>query len=622
MIRKKESETVRRMKSGMKHQAKMRTKILILCLTTTMVALLLQTWLFNRKSSSLIYNQAREENLTLLQNMQDDLFSILKLMESNIIKVYNRHQLMRDLKDEPSITVLRSRYYREAYNTAMECFDTSDGVVALYLYDRNDNIISTYRRAVTPRHNYPMDIYDNTQDNNASVIKDYARSPNAVMLVSSYYNQYRNAEIVRFVMKLYHNSNTSQMIGYVVCDVDSKIFRYRMEKYMTDSNMFLWLQPQKDRAVLSIGSLKGEEDTYIEISDSIKKGIKVFRMPARSKYRVFFQIDQNKYNLSAYALMPQSLLVANQHSLTTSLITIAAVMLVITLAATYYYSKSLTHPLEELTIMAKRIKKGETNLRVEVKHQDEIGEMGRSFNEMLDQIQGLISREYENKLLLNRAEYNALQAQINPHFLYNTLDTMSSVAQIQHCDEVSQLSQSLSNIFRYSLDMKNPFSTVAKEIVHLKNYIYVMNVRMQDNVRYEFDICDEVLKDTVPRICVQPLVENALKHGLRNKRGDKRVIIRAKAEEEKLIICVEDNGTGLDNELEINQMMKENNLELVAQGNSIGLGNINARLKMLYGDSYGIRVESQPERGTRVYLSAARLKMEEVELWKKKFIKF
>ena len=609
------------MKTGAKNKPKMRSKILTLCLTITMVALLLQTCLFNRKSSSLIYNQAREENLTLLQNMQDDLFTILKHMENNIIKVYNRHQLMRDLKDESSLSVLRSRYYREAYNTVMESFDTSDGVVALYLYDRNDNIISTYRRAVTPRHNYPLDIYENAEENNASVIKAYVHSPNAIMLVSSYYNKYRSADIVRLVMKLYHNSNTSQMIGYVVCDVDSKIFRYRMEKYMTDANMFLWLQPDKDRAVLSVGTLKEEESTYKEISDRIKQGMKMISMSEGSKQRVFFQINQIKYNLSAYALMPQSLLVANQHSLTVSLMTIAAVMLVITLAASTYYSKSLTQPLEELTVMANRIKDGETNLRVEVKHQDEIGELGRSFNEMLDQIQALIGREYEIKLLLNRAEYNALQAQINPHFLYNTLDTMSSIAQMKHCQEVSQLSQSLSNIFRYSLDMKHPFSTVAKEIVHLKNYIYVMNVRMQDNVKYEFDIDDEVLKDSVPRICIQPLVENALKHGLRNKRGEKRVIIRARAEKETLIISVEDNGTGLSNVIEMNQMMEENNLEMVAQGNSIGLGNINARLKLLYGDSFGIRVESQPDMGTKVYLSAARLQMEEVESWNKKFIK-
>ena len=138
---------------------------------------------------------------------------------------------------------------------------------------------------------------------------------------------------------------------------------------------------------------------------------------------------------------------------------------------------------------------------------------------------------------------------------------------------------------------------------------------------YEFDIDDEVLKDTVPRICVQPLVENALNHGLRNVRGEKHVVIRAKVQEDNLIIAVEDNGVGLENAEELNQKMKENDLDLVERGNSIGLININARVKMLYGDSYGIRVESAPGTGTRVYLTVARLTMGEVEQWKKKSIK-
>ena len=607
----------------MKLPQKMRVKILLLCLVCTMTALLLQTWLFNRESSLLIYNQAKKESFSLLQNMQDDLFTILKSMEGNMIKAYNRPQLIRDLRDEIPVDRLREMYYREAYNVAMECFDTSDGVVALYLYNSQDEIVSTYRRAVTPRHNYPLDIYEKEQENNAGKVKAYVHSDEAAMLVSSYYNTYREAEIVRLVMKLYNNSNTSQMIGYLVCDVDSKIFRYRMEKFLTDSNMFIWLQPVGDRATVSVGSIGGkDQDVYEEISRCISRGITDVSLPAKGRSRVFFQVEQNKYNVSAYALMPQALLAANQRSLTTSLFIIAGVMVVIALGATFFWTRSLTRPLEELTRMMERIKGGETKLRITVKQKDEIGELGKGFNEMLDQIETLLVKEYETKLLLNRAEYNALQAQINPHFLYNTLDTMSSIAQIRHCEEVSYLCQSLSNIFRYSLDMKNPFSTVAKEIVHLKNYIYVMNVRMQDHIHYDFAVDQDALKCTVPRISIQPLVENAIKHGLWNAKGEKRIAIRAKREQGILVITVEDNGVGMENPQEMNRKMAENDLDMVGRGNSIGLININARVKMLYGDIYGITVESSPGRGTKVRLAAACLAMEEVKEWKKSFIRF
>ncbi|MGL5438068.1 MAG: sensor histidine kinase [Lachnospiraceae bacterium] len=601
---------------------RLRFKILILCLATTMTALLLQTWLFNRRSSALIYNQAKAENLSLLQNMQDDLFGIQKNIENNIISIYNHRQFMKDLNSERSIDVLRSQYYREAYNAALECFDSSDGVLALYIYDRDDQIISTYRRAVTPRHHYPVDIYDGTQDNNTAIVSDYVHGGDTTMLISSYYNQYRETDIIRFVMKLYHNSDTRQMIGYVVCDVDSKIFRYRIEKFVTDAEMFIWLQPIGDRPVLSIGQLnEADGQVYADIAGQLNTGSTDFNLSSGGSRRVFFQVDQNKYNISAYAQMPQSLLAANQKTLTVSLIIIAGVMVVITVVTSYLCSKSLTRPLEELTGTTERIKQGETHLRVQVANRDEIGELGTSFNEMLDQIERLISREYEIELLLNRAEYNALQAQINPHFLYNTLDTMSSIAQIRNCEEVSRLSQSLSNIFRYALDMKHPFSTVTKELVHLKNYIYVMTVRMQDNVFYDFDIDDEVLKDVVPRICLQPLVENALTHGLRNKKGEKKVIIRVKAEGEKLVIIVEDNGVGLADPDEINRRMEENDQDLVEGGKSIGLTNINARVRMLYGYAYGIRVESQRGEGARICLTVAR-KVTGEEAWNEKFTKY
>ena len=149
--------------------------------------------------------------------------------------------------------------------------------------------------------------------------------------------------------------------------------------------------------------------------------------------------------------------------------------------------------------------------------------------------------------------------------------------------------------------MKDPFSTVAKEIVHLKNYCYVMDVRMQDHVQYFYDIDPESLRARVPRISIQPLVENALNHGLRNKRGEKQVRIEAKVREELLEICVEDNGVGMDAE-QMNESLKHSNLDYVERGNSIGIHNINARLKILYGEEYGLHIESVIGEGTKVWM--------------------
>lgn len=597
----------------MKREHSMRAKILCLCLGITLMALVLQTILFESTSTKLIYNKAKEDSFSSLQNMQNDVCEFVKGIESSLIKVYNEKALLQSLRRQERADSLREENYRMAYSMGTENFTTDDGVVALYLYTSDHQIISTYRRAVTPKHNYPTDIYANQGEQlNTKVVKEYVESDQTAMLISSYYNTYRGTDIVRFVLKIYNKSKLTDKLGYLVCDVDSKVLRTIMEKYSLSDEVFMWLQPVGDRPVTSIGSLDDtDREYYEEIARNVQDSRKELgEQPVVSK-RVFFQVPQSKYNLSAYSLMPQSILAQNQKNLTKNLILIAIIMIITAVIATTYVSKSLTKPLKNLMETITRIRGGETGLRVQLKNQDEIGALGQRFNEMLDEMDKLLRREYETKLLLNRAEYKALQAQINPHFLYNTLDTMSSIAEIQNCRQVSSLSQSLSNIFRYSLDMKNPLSTVAKEIVHLKNYIYVMNVRMMDNVEYLFDIDEEVLQDTLPRITIQPLVENALNHGLKNKRGPKKILVKAKIHENCLRIMVCDNGVGISQE-KIESILKGEESE---GGTSIGLKNIYSRIKMLYGESAGLRIESKVEEGTMISLLIPRVKMEEINQW-------
>lgn len=606
----------------MKLKLRMHTKILLLCLGSTFLALILQTILFQDTSSKLIYNLKKQESYNSMINMQNDIYQFVKNIENKMIGIYSDKDLIRDLESETPIDILRSEYSRFAYNAGANNFETTDGVVALYIYNNEDSIISTYRRAVTPKHNYTTDIYSDIEYENAQVVKNYVKSNQISMLISSYYNKYRETDIVRFVLKLYKNSNHQKVIGYVVCDVDSKVFRKIMEKYTLDDSMVIWLQPLGDRPIITIGDLNKEETSYYQqVTKDIQYGSKNVAAPSSEAERVFFNVEQEKYNLSAYSLMPQALLVRNQKILTRNLILIVLLMLTVTTLLSTLMTNSLTKSLEKLMKVMERIKNGDTHLRVSINQTDEIGELGETFNEMLDRMETLISHEYEIKLLLNRAEYKALQAQINPHFLYNTLDTMSSIADIQGCGQISGLCLSLSNIFRYSLDMKNPFSTVAKEIVHLKNYIYVMNVRFSDRISYNFEIDEAVLQDTLPRISIQPLVENALNHGIRNLNGEKKVNVTATAQGDNLIIIVEDNGVGMDASI-INKVLQDNKIGLVEKGNSIGINNINARLKMLYGEKYGVHIESEKGKGTKVFLTIPRVKMEEAEKWQQDFSKY
>ena len=591
---------------SMLHKKGIRLKILILCLGCTLTGLFLQTLLFQNTSSQLIYNQAKNDSYHSMQNMQDDLHTFIKNIENGMIDIYNEKELLSDLKRKTDIDTMRTKYNRLTFNMATQNFDSSSWVVSMYLYDTDHQLISNYQRAKTPKHNYPKDIYDTSIENNAQKVRDYFESDDTGMLVTSYYNPYREKDIVRFVLKIYQYVTINAKCGYIVCDIDSKALKKIISKYNVDDEMFIWIQPQGDRPVISCGKLEDDcRSSYKKLSDMIRKK-EESAQDIRINDRELFSVYQEDYNLGAFSIMPKELLAKNEKVLNQNLLLITIIMLAVTSISFYFVSKSLSRPLEDMTKTVKRIQAGETHLRMENLKEDEAGELGKSFNNMLDQIEGLIAREYENKLLLNHAQYQALQAQITPHFLYNTLDTMGSIAEIDGCDQVSALCQSLAELFRYSLNMKKPFSTVSQEMVHLKNYIYIMNIRMQNQIQYTFDINDTILNDELPRISIQPLVENAINHGLKNYKGEKKIYICACPEEQNLVITVEDNGVGMSEE-RIRELFEESP-DQGDKRDSIGILNIHKRMRLLFGEQYGVKIESTPGKGTRVILTVPRKK--------------
>lgn len=308
--------------------------------------------------------------------------------------------------------------------------------------------------------------------------------------------------------------------------------------------------------------------------------------------------------------MNMSELLKNSRKARSIYVLVALGLIAIALVISSEIARNITFPIQKLRDSMKRVQKGDFSAaEIEVYSDNEIGSLTRSFNVMTQKIQDLMAQNIQEQEQKRKIELKALQSQINPHFLYNTLDTMGSIAEIQGCIQVSNLCQSLAGLFRYSLDMKNPLSTVSGELVHLKNYIYVMNVRMQNQVEYEFHIDDNVLQDTLPRISIQPLVENALNHGLKNQKGKKKVIISAGIRDDDLLISVEDNGIGMSDE-KIRELFSEDPGEK-QKNRSIGIFNIHKRMQYLYGESYGVKIKSEPEKGTVVFLEIPRKKQGE-----------
>lgn len=578
---------------------KLSSKLILIFVITSLIALSTQAILNYKTSFKMIRNQVQISSEKSLKNMQDEINEYLILLKRNLNSIYKETDFIENLSADRSAKYMKKKYNTLVHDFYIDNIPSSQGIVSIYIYNVNHQCISYYRHADTPKYKYPKDIYEDEVKYNSARVKEYVESKDYDIFISSYYNENRKCNILRFVYKIYVN-NRGNLIGYFVCDVDENVFQKKIEKYTYSEDQVVYLQMPGDRVAVVYGNIQKNQRNYLnhvagKIMENDIQGAK-----EEQGGNVFFG-SENKYHLLAYSIVPESVFANERQMLINYIFLVCLVVVALTVISAIIITNYLTKPLKKLVVTIKRIQAGERNLRAEIESDDEIAELSTNFNTMLSQIEQLIADEYKAQIIRDEAEYKALQAQINPHFLHNTLDTMSGIARMKDCVEVSDLCMALSHMFRYSIDMKEPMSSVQNEITHLSNYLFVMQVRMQDSLHVEWKVKNEHRNLLIPRLSLQPIVENAITHGLKNKRGEKNICIATWDMEDDVMIVVEDNGIGMD-EIEINQKLQCQGNEVLHKEESIGLFNINARVKMLFGEAYGINIKSVKGKGSQVFL--------------------
>lgn len=263
------------------------------------------------------------------------------------------------------------------------------------------------------------------------------------------------------------------------------------------------------------------------------------------------------------------------------------------------FTRSITRPIENLARLIKQVEQGDFSLRVEQalpeNSPEEIRHLYRDFEIMLARIDALIQEEYEQQLLLKDTRYRALQAQINPHFLYNTLDSINWMAKAQGQREISAMVLALGDLLRSAIG-KDDVLAIREELKIVQNYITIQKIRHEDRLVFETQLDEECLDALVPKLSLQPLVENSINYGLEKMVDTCRIVLRVGAADGMVVITVEDNGPGMDVDVPDRQALGA----IRPKGTGIGLKNIDDRLKTLFGPEYGLRVTCQPGRGTQV----------------------
>ena len=299
-----------------------------------------------------------------------------------------------------------------------------------------------------------------------------------------------------------------------------QIYKERIEQNLKDGNKYennieIW-----ENDVQIVTALMREtifQYIYYEIKDIQK---------ARTEYQDFF-MQMIRFSIIAFAL----------------------ILILITFLS-YYIPLSITHPIRKLSEVTDQVAKGDLTVRSDVRSGAEVSVLNDSLNTMIDKINELLEQVKTEQGRLRKAEFELLQSQINPHFLYNTLDTIVWLAEAGEQKKVVDMVGSLSDFFRTSLNQGKDMVSVKEELQHSRSYLEIQQVRYQDILQYEIQVPEPLFCYLIPKITIQPLVENALYHGIKNKRGIGKIMITGKREKDYFVLIVEDNGprAGLVNE--------------------------------------------------------------------------
>ena len=313
---------------------------------------------------------------------------------------------------------------------------------------------------------------------------------------------------------------------------------------------------------------------------------------------IYASFNRDKWQI--IKTVPKQVLYGEVDQLYTNLMIISVVACVIFLVILYLYFQKITEPIAKMKIQMKAVEKGDLTVRVNTNYANEFGQLGESFNHMVERVDRLMKEVVAAERNKKEMELELLHAQINPHFLYNTLSTIRFMAKFKGEDSISSAIVALTKLLRISINLGKDMISLDEEMSYVQNYLLIQRLRFNQMFEFDSEIQEQFKKIQVPKLILQPIVENALLYGV-VQEGDKILKIRIFTEEhqEGVKVIVEDNGPGMNEDIIKRVFRDEKNINKFS---TVGINNVNQRIKMYCGEEYGIEIESVLGVGTRIII--------------------
>lgn len=407
-------------------------------------------------------------------------------------------------------------------------------------------------------------------------------------------------------IRLIKNTNTGRRIGYLKIDLDVSVMRDLLVLSQSAAQGRQILLLNDDGHVIydsSAALTSGQLNDLQNIGQSLAQG----QLEWRDHAYLYTAQRSRATGWTVWLLTPVEMLSAETQNTGLIVLLLCTTAMLVLGTIIYVVTKRITQPLRHMARVMGRVEQGDLSVRVpETNATHELGRLSRVFNTMLDSLERLLTQVYEAQLRTKDAQLLALQSQINPHFLFNTLNSIRALSRKGQSDTVAAMAESLADLFRYSMSNWNELVALREELIHIENYVMIQRARFGERIDYRCEIAAELQDVQVVKLSLQPLVENAIAHGLEQHTDGLKITIYAHVEGQELDIAVTDNSGGIDTptltriQAALEQPINAEQLPTADVG--IGISNIDRRIKLLFGEQYGLRFHVTPKIGTTVLL--------------------
>lgn len=550
------------------------------------------------KSHAILNNQ---KNLRLISEKIDDYLKMLELVSAFTYE-NDLQMLLTRTDDETDITAMRRlRNFQNFYYKRLVSLEYDRQIQDIYFIYPDGEALHKGNGLLNPETDFteyawyqeavnasgrPVIVDTHTQDYNwAFKYSDHGESGFYISVARSVNSNYDNSLLGVLMMDV-ELTELTELLGPLLPDEKSMVY------FADESGTILYSSDLSDIGERLPAALAEE---YVRSPEGAAE------QRLNGEDQVVTWLVSAKTDWYLINTNPTDIIVSEIDQMKTDMLLVGIAAFLVTAGIMAWYAGRVLGPVKRLSVAMRQVEEGHLDVKLERAPDDETGDMIKSFNHMTGRLGELIRDNYLIRIKEKDAQIASLQLQINPHFLYNTLESVNAIAMVHEVEEISVISKALADMFRYSIRNAGNLVTVREELLHVQNYMEIQRVRFGKKVLLCCEAEEETKELPIIPFVLQPLIENSIKYNVEAAGRPVKIRVVIKREEERLFLCVEDDGIGIGKEAlaQLKEMLAQSE-QPAEKGMHVGLRNVNDRLKLHFGPASGLRMESVANRFTSV----------------------